>query len=137
LKEKFVRMYPYGGYDPFSTPSAKAFSQSSVMPDRPPFASAPSAPAASFPQQFPPGYNQGYMPYMPPMMPPGIMPHPMMQQGMGMPFMQQGQGKQNQMAMSPFNQQQGSGITFSKAMGGANQVMGLAQQMGNILSLFK
>jgi hypothetical protein len=126
-------MYPYGGYDPFSTPSAKAFSQSPVIPDRPPFATAPSAAQAPYPQQFQQGYPQGFMPFMPPMMPPGAIGYPMMP-GMGMPFMQPGKGNQNQMQQ---NNQQGSGLTFGKAMGGANQLMGLAQQMGSILSLFK
>jgi hypothetical protein len=136
LKEKFVRMYPYGGYDPFSTPSAKAFSQSPVMPDRPPYAQAPATAPSSFSQPYTQNYSQGFMPYMPPMMPQGAMPYPMMP-GMGMPFMQQPPGKQNQMMMGPNNQQQSSGLTFGKAMGGANQLMGLAQQMGSILSLFK
>jgi hypothetical protein len=131
-------MFPYGGYDPFSTPSAKAYSQSQTAPDRPPYAMP--APAASMPQQYTPGFTQPFMPYMPPMMPPGVAPHPMMQ---GMPFNQmqgqvnsmQGQGNQNGSSMYPNNQN--SGFSFGKAMGGANQLMGLAQQMGSIISLFK
>ncbi|MCM3730209.1 hypothetical protein M3196_00820 [Fictibacillus nanhaiensis] len=127
MKEKSVRMFPYGGYDPFSTPSSKVFSQSQNIPDRPPY--APAAPA-SMQQQYTQGFAQPFMPMMPPMMPPGLVPHPMMQ---GMPFNQQ-QGGQNS-AMFPNTQ--GSGLNFSKVMGGANQFMGLAQQMGNIFSLFK
>ncbi|MFE1244309.1 hypothetical protein ACFW35_09280 [Fictibacillus sp. NPDC058756] len=123
MKEKSARMFPYGGYDPFSTPSSKVFSQSHNIPDRPPY--APAAPALTMPQQYTQAFPQPYMPYMPPMMPPGLAPHPMMQ---GMPF----QGKQ-----SMYPNTQGSGFNFGKMMGGANQVMGLAQQMGNILSLFK
>lgn len=129
MKEKSVRMFPYGGYDPFSTPSAKSFAQSHSAPDRPPYSLAAAQIPSPMPQQYAQGFTQPFMPYMPTMMPPGIAPHPMMQ---GMPFMQQ--GKQN---TSMFPNNQGSGITFSKAMGGANQLMGLAQQMGNILSLFK
>jgi hypothetical protein len=124
-----VRMFPYGGYDPFSTPSSKVFSQSHNIPDRPPY--APAAPAPTMPQQYTQGFVQPYMPYMPPMMPPGLAPHPMMQ---GMPFNPQ-QGSQQNASMYPNTQ--GSGFNFGKMMGGANQVMGLAQQMGNILSLFK
>lgn len=121
-------MFPYGGYDPFSTPSSKVFSQSPNNPDRPPFAPAATAPASVMPQQFAPGFTQPYMPYIPPMMPPGLAPHPMAQ---GMPF----QGQQQNSSMYPNTQN--SGFSFGKMMGGANQVMGLAQQMGNILSLFK
>jgi hypothetical protein len=122
-------MFPYGGYDPFSTPSAKIFSQSHNIPDRPPY--APAAHAPTMPQQqYTQGFAQPYMPYMPPIMPPGVFPHPMMQ---GMPFNPQ-QGKQN---TSMYPNAQGSGFNFGKVMGGANQVMGLAQQMGNILSIFK
>jgi hypothetical protein len=129
LKENSVRMFPYGGYDPFSTPSAKVFSQSHNIPDRPPY--APAAHAPTMPQQqYTQGFTQPYMPYMPPIMPPGVVPHPMMQ---GMPFNPQ-QGKQN---TSMYPNAQGSGFNFGKVMGGANQVMGLAQQMGNILSIFK
>lgn len=124
-----MRMFPYGGYDPFSTPSSKVFSQSHNIPDRPPY--APAAPAPTMPQQYIQGFAQPYMPYMPPMMPPGLAPHPMMQ---GMPFNSQ-QGSQQNASMYPNTQ--GSGFNFGKMMGGANQVMGLAQQMGNILSLFK
>lgn len=126
MKEKSARMFPYGGYDPFSTPSSKVFSQSHNIPDRPPY--APAAPAPTMPQHYTQGFPQPYMPYMPPMMPPGLAPHPMMQ---GMPF----QGKQQNTSMYPNTQN--SGFNFGKMMGGANQVMGLAQQMGNILSLFK
>lgn len=126
MKEKSARMFPYGGYDPFSTPSSKVFSQSHNIPDRPPY--APAAPVPALPQQYTQGFHQPYMPYMPPMMPPGLAPHPMMQ---GMPF----QGKQQNTSMYPNTQN--SGFNFGKMMGGANQVMGLAQQMGNILSLFK
>lgn len=124
-----MRMFPYGGYDPFSTPSPKVFSQSHNIPDRPPYTPAASSPA--IPQPYTHGFTQPYMPYMPPMMPPGLAPHPMMQ---GMPFNQQ-QGKQQNGSM--YQNTQGSGLNFGKMMGGANQVMGLAQQMGNILSLFK
>jgi hypothetical protein len=124
-----VRMFPYGGYDPFSTPSSKVFSQSHNIPDRPPY--APAAPAPTMPQQYTQGFVQPYMPYMPPMMPPGLAPHPMMQ---GMPFNPKQSSQQN---ASMYPNTQGSGFNFGKMMGGANQVMGLAQQMGNILSLFK
>ena len=119
-------MYPYGGYDPFSTPSSKFFAQTPTMPDRPPFAQAPAPASFPFQQPVPYGFSHGFMPYMP-IMPPGGMP-PQMMPGMGMPFMQKGNNQNNQ---------QGSGLTFGKAMGGANQLMGLAQQMGSIISLFK
>ncbi|MBY6035870.1 hypothetical protein KUV80_04365 [Fictibacillus nanhaiensis] len=139
MKDNSVRMFPYGGYDPFSTPSAKVFSQTHTPPDRPPYSQAP----VQNPQQaYAQGFNQPYMPYMPPMMPPGVAPHPMMQGMPGMPGMQgmpfgQQQQQGNQNASMQTNNNQGTGFTFSKAMGGANQVMGLAQQMGNILSFFK
>lgn len=124
-----MRMFPYGGYDPFSTPTAKGYANSQQVPDRPPY--APATPAPMPQQQYSQGFNQQpYMPYMMPMMPPG-MPHPMMP---GMPFNQK-QGQGNQMGM--YQNNQGSGLNFGKMMGGANQVMGLAQQMGNILSFFK
>jgi hypothetical protein len=130
LKDKSVRMFPYGGYDPFSTPSTKVYAASQTMPDRPPY--APATPAPMTQHQYSQGFNQPFMPYMMPMMPPGAVPHPMMP---GMPLNQiQGQGNQG-MPMHPNNQ--GSGLDFGKVMGGANQFMGLAQQMGNILSFFK
>ncbi|WP_416731638.1 hypothetical protein [Fictibacillus sp. JL2B1089] len=133
MKEKSVRMFPYGGYDPFTTPTAKGYANSQTVPGRPPYAPAAQAPAMPQ-QQYSQGFpQQPFMPYMMPMMPPGGMPHPMMQ---GMPFnQQQTQGSQSSMGMMPNNQ--GSGLNFGKMMGGANQVMGLAQQMGNILSFFK
>jgi hypothetical protein len=113
-------MFPYGGYDPFTTPSAKAFSQSQTHAGRPPYAQMQ-------PTQVSPSYSQPYMAQIPPMMPQGFPPYPMMH---GMPMMHQ-QGKQT------FNQSQGTGFNLGTAMGGANQLMGIAQQVGNIISLFK
>jgi hypothetical protein len=129
LKEKSVRMFPYGGYDPFTAPPSKGYASSQSLPDRPPYAQAAHVPMQ---QQYAQAFSQPIMPYMMPMMPPGMAPPPMMP---GMPFHpKQGPGNQGTM---PMFETQGSGLNFGKVMGGANQFMGLAQQMGNIFSLFK
>ncbi|MFC0188694.1 hypothetical protein ACFFJY_10375 [Fictibacillus aquaticus] len=123
------RNYPYGGYDPFKTPSAKLFAQSvPADPARPPY--QPSAPA--FPPMAP--YGMGFQQQMPF---PGAGPMPM---PMPMPFQQPG------MFGFPQNQQQSSFQNFQKpqsnwnwgsTLSGANQVMGIMKQLGGLAAFFK
>jgi hypothetical protein len=113
-------MFPYGGYDPFLASSSQAVTQNVSAPGRPPFPMM-----HPMPQHF----NHSYVQNMPSMMQThGFPPHPMMMHGM-QNMQQNGIQKQNQ--------SQGNGFNLGTAVGGANQLMGLAQQVGNILSFFK
>ncbi|MFC7370647.1 hypothetical protein ACFQPF_03040 [Fictibacillus iocasae] len=128
--KKIERNYPYGGYDPFKTPSAKQFANSTpAVPDRPPFQQGwpsfnPPAPTSMNYQQHMPFPGHGPMPFPMPMpfgQQPGMFGYP--------PNQQQGYQNTQQKPQSNWN----IGSTIS----GANQVMGIMKQLGGLASFFK
>ncbi|MDM5338310.1 hypothetical protein QUF84_13885 [Fictibacillus enclensis] len=157
-----LRFFPYGGYDPFHKESVSHHPELiEPSPPRPPFPApaqglGPEAAMGAFlpppgpgaymnPQMLPPRPPYPYNPYYMPQGGNGKQPNMNAAQSNlpslpnGFPF---GNGSFPGGQQFPFNQQQpfqnpGGQFSWGKTFNGINSAMGMMQQLGSIISIFK